>query len=180
MILPASGPFLFDTSAESWIGRSRDAAVNNWMQEYLSLHEAHVSAATVMERIRGYALLSKRVHPERRQQVELLRVAYLKQLGTVWAIDTAIATLAAEIAVLLPNPPSPARRGHHLAESRQDRLVRWRFDAIIAATALSTHMTLVHNNAADFESIRRAIEIVPERFPGLGPLALTRCDSLVG
>jgi predicted nucleic acid-binding protein len=66
-----------------------------------------------------------------------------------------------------------------LAESRQERLVRWRFDGMIAATALVTRMTLIHNNAADFESIRGAIERSPERFPELGPLELIRCDSLV-
>jgi hypothetical protein len=48
-----------------------------------------------------------------------------------------------------------------------------------AATALVTKMTLVHNNAADFESIRGAIEKSPKRFPNLGPLQLIRCDSLV-
>jgi len=63
--------------------------------------------------------------------------------------------------------------------ARQERLVRWRFDAMIAATALVASMTLIHNNPADFESIRSAIEISPERFPGLGPLQLTRCDSLI-
>jgi predicted nucleic acid-binding protein len=51
-----------------------------------------------------------------------------------------------------------------LVESRQERLVRWRFDAMIAATALVARMPLIHNNAGDFESIRSAIE----RFPGLG------------
>jgi hypothetical protein len=57
-------------------------------------------------------------------------------------------------------------------------LVRWRFDALIAATALVAGMRLVHNNPADFESIRSAIECDPERFPNLGPLNLIRCGSL--
>jgi len=57
MLEPASGPFLFDTSAESWLARSHDPAVRDWFREYLSLHPLHVSAVTVVERIRGYALL---------------------------------------------------------------------------------------------------------------------------
>ena len=50
---------------------------------------------------------------------------------------------------------------------------------MIAATALVARMRLVHNNAADFESTRSAIERTPERFPNLGPLELIRCASLV-
>jgi hypothetical protein len=80
---------------------------------------------------------------------------------------------------LVPDPPTPPRRSHRLAESKQERLSRWRFDAIIAATALVAGMPLIHNNAADFEAIRSAIERLPERFPGLGPLELIRCPLLV-
>ena len=97
----------------------------------------------------------------------------------MWPLDGAIGIVAGEIMALLPNPPTPPRRAHLLAESRQERLVRWRFDGMIAATALVTRMTLIHNNAADFESIRGAIERAPERFPKMGPLALIRCGSLV-
>jgi hypothetical protein len=43
---------------------------------------------------------------------------------------------------------------------------------------LVARMPLVHNNAADFESIRSAIERSPERFPNLGPLELIRCALL--
>jgi hypothetical protein len=50
---------------------------------------------------------------------------------------------------------------------------------MIAATALVAGMTLIHNNAEDFESIRSAIERSPQRFPRLGPLGLVRCNSLV-
>ena len=49
---------------------------------------------------------------------------------------------------------------------------------MIAATALVAGMKLIHNNPADFESIRSAIENSPRRFPKLGPLELVRCDSL--
>jgi hypothetical protein len=39
-------------------------------------------------------------------------------------------------------------------------------------------LLLIHNNAAEFEPIRSAIERSPGRFPKLGPLNLVRCDSL--
>lgn len=49
---------------------------------------------------------------------------------------------------------------------------------MIAANALVAGPPLIHNNAADFEAIRSAIERAPERFPGLGPLELIRCQLL--
>ncbi len=49
---------------------------------------------------------------------------------------------------------------------------------MIAATALVARMPLIHNNAADFETVRSAIERSPARFPRLGPLELIRCASL--
>ena len=175
MIEPALGPFLFDTSAESWLTKTRDSKVLTWMRDYLSQHQVNISAATVLERVRGYSLLWLRTEGARREHIEAIRIAYLGTLGRVWPIDGAIAVVAAEIIALLPDPPTPPRRSHRLAESRQERLVRWRFDGMIAATALVARMTLVHNNAADFEAIRSAIERSPERFPNLGPLELIRC-----
>lgn len=179
MINPAIGPFLFDTSAESWLARAHDSTVRGWFRDYLSRHQVHVSAVTVIERIRGYALLSRRAHENRRERIEAARIAYLGALGRVWPVDGAVAIVAAEIMALLPHPPTPPRRAHQLAESRQERLVRWRFDGMIAATALVAQMALIHNNAEDFESIRSAIERSPDRFPSLGPLELVRCASLV-
>jgi len=178
MINPTSGPFLFDTSAESWLARAGRSEVLFWMREYLSHHEIHISAVTVMERVRGYSLLWRRVEPGRRERIELARIAYLTKLGRVWPLDAAIAVVAGEIMALLPEPPTPPRRSHQLVESRQERLARWRFDGMIAATALVARMPLIHNNAGDFESIRGAIERSPERFPNLGPLELVRCASL--
>ena len=61
-----------------------------------------------------------------------------------------------------------------MVESRAGRLSRWRFDVLIASTALVTRMPLVHNNAADFEAVRSAVERTPERFPGMGSLSLIR------
>lgn len=178
MVDPAGGPFLFDTSAESWLGRSERPEVRLWMREYLSHHEIHVSAITVMERIRGYALLWRRAEAVDEERIELARVAYMTNLGKVEPLDGAAAVVAGEIMALLPEPPTPPRRSHQLLESRQERLVRWRFDGMIAATALITRLALIHNNAGDFEAIRGAIERRPERFPNLGPLELIRCGSL--
>jgi predicted nucleic acid-binding protein len=175
---PGSGPFLFDTSAESWLARTKQPELLNWLQAYLSRHPVHVSAVTVLERSRGYSLLWRRAHQDRREGIESARIAYLSALGRVWALDGATAVVAGEIMSLLPNPPTEPKRSHQLAESRQERLARWRFDAMIAATALVARMPLIHNNAADFEEVRSAIERSPERFPRLGPLELIRCASL--
>ena len=178
MVDPASGPFLFDTSAESWLARTQDRAVQRWFAGYLSRHRVHVSAVTVVERIRGYALLWQRTQTGRWAEIEAARIAYLAALGRVWPLDGTVAVVAGEVMALVPNPPTSPHRAHRLVESRQDRLVRWRFDAMIAATALVAGMPLIHNNPADFESIRSAIERVPHRFPKLGPLELIRCASL--
>jgi predicted nucleic acid-binding protein len=178
MVDPAFGPFLFDTSAESWLARSVQPAIQEWLRQYLNRHSVNISAATVLERVRGYALLWRGATEERRIGVERARVAYLENLGHVWPLDAAIAIAAGEIMALLPNPPTPPRRAHQFVESRLERLARWRFDCMIAATALVAQMPLVHNNAGDFEAIRGAIEISPDRFPTLGSLQLIRCTSL--
>ena len=178
MVDPASGPFLFDTSAESWLARTKHSEVLNWVRAYLSCHPLHVSAVTVLERSRGYSLLWRRAHEERRDRIESARVAYLSALGQVWPLDGAVAVVAGEIMSLLPDPPTPPRRSHQFVESRQERLARWRFDEMIAATALVARMPLIHNNPADFEAVRSAIERSPGRFPRLGPLELVRCASL--
>ena len=132
----------------------------------------HVSAITVMERIRGFALLLKRDAPERRAAIDLTRKAYLDSLGVVIPVDAPVALYAGELAALLPQPPTPPKRSHRALESRQDRLFRWRCDIMIAATALVAAMPLVHHNPQDFETIRMAIETSPHRFPTLGPLNL--------
>jgi predicted nucleic acid-binding protein len=178
MIDPASGPYLFDTSAEGWLARNVSTVAGGWLRGYLSFHRVHISAVTVVERIRGYSILWQRAQPERRAEIEVARIAYLQQLGRVLPLDSAAALVAGEIIAMLPEPPTPPRRSHRLVESRQERLARWRFDAMIAATALVARMMLIHNNAGDFESIRGSIERSPERFPGLGPLELVRCTTL--
>jgi len=175
-----AGPFFFDTSAESWFSRTDDPRALDWMRHYLSGHQVQISAVTVLERVRGYSLLWRRAEPDGRGRIEAARIAYLQGLGRVWPIDAATAVVAAEIMALLPNPPTPPRRSHRLAESHPERLARWRFDGLIAATALVAGMPLIHNNAADFETIRTGIECAPERFPRLGSLQLLRCTSLSG
>jgi predicted nucleic acid-binding protein len=179
VIDPASGPFLFDTSAESWLERPEDSEFSRWMRMYLSHHPIHISAVTVLERVRGYSSVWQRSAGQKRHMVESARTEYLSALGRVWPLDGAVAIVAGEIMAMLPHAPTLPRRSHRLTESRQERLSRWRFDGMIAATALVAKMPLIHNNAADFEPIRSAIELSPKRFPGLGPLALIRCASLV-
>ena len=163
---------------ESWLGRAEQPAVLQWMREYLLHHEIYISAVTLLERVRGYSVLWRRAGNDRRERIEATRVAYLTNLGRVVALDGAIAVVAGEIMALLPEAPTPPRRSHHLAESRQERWARWRFDGMIAATALVARLPLIHNNAPDFETIRSAIETAPGRFPNLGPLQLIRCTSL--
>jgi len=179
MIDPAWGPFLFDASAESWLVRSRDPAVQDWLLRYVQRHQVNVSVVTIIERIRGYALLWQRAPEERRGAIEAARVTYLRHLGRVRILDAGTAVVAGELMAMLPHPPTPPRRAHQRVESRQNRLARWRFDILIGATALVARMRLIHNNAEDFEAIRGAIERSPERFPGLGPLELIRCTLVV-
>ena len=179
MLDPMSGPFLFDTSAEGWFARQKTAHAQEWMMKYLERHPIHVSAITVFERVRGYALLARDGSSSKRQAVERARLNYLTDVGSVWPVDQGVATTAAEICALLPHAPTGPRHAHQFVESRQERLARWRADTMIAATALATDLLLIHNNAADFEAIRGAIEREPIRFPGLGPLKLIRCASVV-
>jgi predicted nucleic acid-binding protein len=178
MVDPAAGPFLFDTSAEGWLARNASPGVVHWLYTYLGIYQISVSAVTVTERIRGYSMLWRRSAPEARGRIEAARIAYLAQLGNVLPVDTSVAVVAGEISALIPEAPTLPRRSHRLAESRQERRARWRFDGVIAATALVAGIPLVHNNAGDFEAIRSAIERSPERFPGLGPLELIRCSLL--
>lgn len=172
MIDPALVPYLFDTSAQSWLQRTTDAAVRSWLATYLERHPLCVSAITVLERVRGYALLLQQAAPERQGHIAMKRQVYLDSPAKVWPVDSGVALLAGELAALLPQPPAPLKRSHRIAESRQDWLFRWRCDILIAATALAAAMPLIHHNPRDFETIRMAIETSPARFPTLGPLNL--------
>ena len=136
MCRPEAGPFLFNTSAESWLARNRTPEVQLGLATSLKMHQIAVSAVTVLERVRGYSMLWRKAPEGTRSRISAARLAYLHQPLTVFALDTATAVVAGEIMALLPEPPTPPRRAHRHAESRQERLARWRFDWIIAATAL--------------------------------------------
>ena len=123
-------------------------------------------------------MLWRTADQERRPTIEAARVAYFNGARRVWSVDTATAVIAGEIAALVPDPPTPPKTSHRFAESRTERLARWRFDGIIAATALVTGMTLIHNNPIDFEAIRSSIEADPERFSHVGSLNLIRCGVM--
>lgn len=169
MIDPRASPFMFDTSAERWFAQFGQTAMD-WLSQHRSHHPMHVSALTVIERIRGYALLRSNVLEVQRAAVEEARLGYLTQLEQVRPLDLDIAIVAGELMALIPHPPTPPKRTHRRVEPRLDRLARWRFDCMIASTALVARMPLIHNNAADFEAIQIAISRSPHRFPGLSPL----------
>ncbi len=179
MLDPATGPFLFDTSAERWFTKQDTFEARRWFLSYVAQHAIHVSSITVFERARGYALLWQQADGKRRGEIERARLAYVNDPGQVWPVDKLVANVGAEICAMIPQPPTAPKRTHRAVESRQDRLARWRSDILIASTALAADMLLIHNNAADFEAIRSAIEREPQRFPELGPLRLMRCASVV-
>jgi predicted nucleic acid-binding protein len=138
----------------------------------------YVSAITVMERMRGYALLIDHGTADQQARAAVRQEDYRNSPGEVLPVDATVALFAGELAAMLPQPPTPLKPSHRLTESRQDRLFRWRCEILIAATALTADLPLVHNNPADFETIRMAIEIDPRRFPGLGPLNLILAQRL--
>jgi hypothetical protein len=172
------GPFVFDTSAESWLACSDFLDVQGWLVSYLERHLLFVSAVTVLERLDGYNLAIRRAAPELRPRLHKQRAAYVGDPNRVLPVDLAVAATSAELLALVPDPPSPPKRSHQAAESRADRLARWRFDTVVAATALVNRLPLMHNNPEDFESLRTVIEIHPARLGGLGPLELFRCTRL--
>jgi len=182
MIDPASGPFLFDTSAESYLSQSQSPAEVEWLMGYVTLFPVFVAVVTVMERARGYFLARSRCAPARRMEIESKMLAHIQSLNVspsrVLNLTTAIGLLSAQMMTMMPAPPTPPVHSHRLIESRQDRLSRWRFDIMIAATALVHNLPLIHNNPRDFESLRALIETVPERFPGVGPLNLISVKRL--
>ncbi len=103
------GPFVFDTSAESWLLRSDVPQVIDWLNRYRTSHPIYVSSATVMERIRGFNLLWQRAEPEKRTRLDVARVAYLDALTAVLPIDAAVAVIAAEITTRIIDPPARLR-----------------------------------------------------------------------
>lgn len=177
-VAPA-GPFVFDTSAESWLVRQDSEEVRGWLIRYLESHPVYISAITVVERLTGYsAAIARAASDEDRSPLRARRAAYPGDPNRVLPIDAIVAAVAAELMAIVPDPPSPPRRSHRAVESRADRLARWRFDCLVAATALVNGLPLMHNNPGDFETLRMALEMDPARLPGFGPLSLYRCTRL--
>jgi len=106
------------------MARSDDSQSRAWFRQYLATHQVHFSAVTVVERIRGYALLFLQAEGTRKEQIEGARIAYISELGRVWPLDGGVGVVAGEIMAMLPHPPTPPRRAHQFVESRQERLVR--------------------------------------------------------
>jgi len=132
--------------------------------------------------MRGHLLAELHAEPSRRALMEQKTREYLRSVGSagtnVLAFTTRAAVASAQLMALLPTAPSPPQPSHRMAESRPDRLSRWRFDIMIAATALVNGLPLIHNNPQDFEPLRGLIERLPERFPGVGPLNLISVKRL--
>lgn len=182
MIDPAAGPFVFDTSAESYLGPPPSHAEAEWLLRYAALFPVYVAVISVVERARGYFIARDRCTPPRRVDIERYMMDYVRSVraspSRVLDLTGTIGLLSAQLMSMLPAPPSPPAHRHARTESRQDRLSRWRFDIMIAATALVHDMPLIHNNPQDFEPLRGLIEMVPERFPGVGPLNLISVKRL--
>jgi predicted nucleic acid-binding protein len=179
---PQSEPFIFDTSALSHLAQTQDAAEEEWREAYSSVFPVHVSVITVLERVRGYRLAEERADSARREVIARRTAEYLRSLQSAGTIvldfTTRAAAFSAQLMALLPSPPSPPQHSHSARESRQDRLSRWRFDIMIASTALVHRLPLIHNNPQDFEPLHALIERMPERFPGVGPLNLISVKRL--
>jgi hypothetical protein len=182
MIDPAAGPFVFDISAESYLSPAPSHSEAEWFLRYAALFPVYVAVASVVERARGYFLARNRCTPPRRVEIERQMMAYVQSVqvspARVLDLTATVGLLSAQLMSMLPTPPTPPAHSHRLTESRQDRLSRWRFDIMIAATALVHRMPLIHNNPQDFEPMRTLIETVPERFPGVGPLNLISVKRL--
>jgi predicted nucleic acid-binding protein len=174
-----TGPGVFDTSAESWLSRAAEPEVRAWFLDYMGRHPVFVSAITVFERLHGYNKGIATCEENRRAHLTACRAAYVGDSARVLPVDVAVSSVAAELLLLVPQPPSPARKTHAAAESRADRLARWRFDTVIAATAIVYKLPLIHNNPIDFETLRMAVEVQPEKLGHLGPLQLLRCTRLL-
>jgi len=112
------GPFVFDTSAESWLARSESPEVQHWLVSFLERHPTYVSAVTVIERLNGYNLALKKAPAGSRDRLNQRRASYVGDPSRVLVLDVAVAAAAAELLALVPDPPSPPKRSHQLAESR--------------------------------------------------------------
>src|SRR6266852_4255741 len=117
---PAGGPFLFDTSADSYFDKTPRQADRDWLQVYVILWPLQVSVITVIERLRRYALLIERTDLSRRSLAEAARNVYIEDLreGAIIAGPLAggASRIAAELLVRGPNPPGPPRQSHRFTD----------------------------------------------------------------
>ena len=168
---PSAGPFVFETAALGYLARGAEKAAARWFLRYLDLFPVYLSAATVIEQVRGYALLRERAAPGRAAALEAARDAYLDRLASpavaVLPVTAAEAFLAAQLGVLVPFSPHPPYRQGARVESRPDRLARWRSQILVAATALASGLPLIHRNTRDYGPIRDLVVEFPARFPGI-------------
>src|SRR5260370_34584439 len=100
MLDPASGPFLFDTSAESWLSRTAGPPANDWFRRHLTLHPVHISTVPY---------LTERPKVCGPGGLKYARGVGEARLATAWRnracvppVDTAIAIVAGAIMSLLP------------------------------------------------------------------------------
>jgi predicted nucleic acid-binding protein len=170
MIKPSFGPCLFEAQALGYLARSTEKPAR-WFRLYLDLFPVFLSAATVAEQMRGYALLLERAEPPRDAAIAVARDRYLERLASGAAVvppaGAGEALIAAQLMVLAPFSPNPPRRAGFFAESRQDRLARWRSQITTAAAALAAGMPLVHDSPADYGLAAALVERFPARFPGI-------------
>ncbi|HWQ54211.1 MAG TPA: hypothetical protein VN442_11040 [Bryobacteraceae bacterium] len=183
MIKPTAGPCLFETRALGYLARAGGQAPGRWFRRYADLFPVCLAPVTVTDQLRGYTLLLERAEPSRAPMIAAARDRYLEQLASgaamVLPAGATEALVAAQLAVLVPFSPSPPYRVGSQAESRQDRLARWRSQMAIAAAALARGIPLVHDNPGDFDHLAALVENFPERFPGIGVPAFVWARKLV-
>jgi predicted nucleic acid-binding protein len=171
-------PLLLDTSAESRLHEAVESPSGAILRRVLAERSIAVSAVTVAERMRGFSLAREKAEPARRRALDQARLAYLSAPREIVPMDGAVAVVGGELMALLPHPPSPPKRSHRGQENRTERLARWRFDILIAATAIVRDAILVHENAPDFHVIQQAVQANLPKFPGLRGLVSCRLSEI--
>src|SRR2546426_65039 len=101
-----------------------------WRDAYAQSFPLCVSVMAVLERMRGHLLAELHAEPSRRTLRDKKPRDYLPRVGpagtNVLGFTTRGAVVSAQLMALFPPAPSPPQRSHRMAESRQDRLSRWR------------------------------------------------------
>ena len=105
---PASGPFLFDTSAESYLGRPPSEAEADWFVQYTVSFPMYVAVPSVMERARGYYIAIDSADPVRRAEIRHRMLKYIHSVETgsrVLNLTVPIALVAAQLMSLVLTRP---------------------------------------------------------------------------